>query len=152
MVIREIPYHQLDHVRSRLLRFLKRYGEKRLTHKALRWLRTLPAQPYSEGTLVAVALEQRRLVGIVAIGSHGKEEAIIAVKPSSRRHGVGKNLVHYVLQKVDRLYVRVATDNTPSLKLCFSFGMVAFDLFTGVTGKPTLWLGAGNWVRSEVKE
>lgn len=151
MIIREIPYHQLDRVRSRLLRFLKRYGEKRLTHKALRWLQALPAQPYNEGTFIAVALEERRLVGVIAIGSHGKEEAIIAVKPSVRRHGVGKKLVRYVLQKVDRLYVRVATDNIPSLKLCFSFGMVAFDLFAGVTGKPTLWLGAGNWDRNEVK-
>jgi hypothetical protein len=42
-------------------------------------------------------------------------------------------------------------DNIPSLKLCFSIGMVAFDLFTGVTGKPTLWLGIGKWDREEVK-
>lgn len=150
MHIREVPYSQLNKVRRRLLHFLRLYGDKRLTHKALRWLSTLPPQPYEEGTVIAVALDGRRLVGVIAIGQYGKEESIIAVKPNYRQSGVGRQLVHYALEHLDRLYSRVAMDNIPSLKLCFSIGMVAFDLFTGVTGKPTLWLGIGKWDREEV--
>ena len=133
MVIREVPYSQLDRVRPQIIRFLRLYGDKRLTHEALRWMKRLPAEPYEAGTVVAVALEGKHLVGVVAIGDYGKEVAIIAIKPNYRQHGLGKELVRYILQKFDRLYARVATDNIPSLKLCFSLGMVAFDLFTGVT-------------------
>lgn len=151
MVIREVSYRQLDKVRGQLIRFLKLYGDKRLTHKALRWMKNLPAEPYKDGTLIAVVLDKRRLTGVIAIGRYGIEEAIIAVKPSCRQQGLGKDLVSYVLQKIDRMYARVATDNIPSLKLCFSLGMVAFDMFTGVTGKPTLWLGIGKWDKNEVR-
>lgn len=151
LVIREVPYRQLDKVRPQLLRFLRLYGDKRLTHKALRWLKQLPAEPYQKGTIIAVALDDRRLVGLAAIGNFGLDESIIAVKPDYRKRGLGQDLIRFLLQDVDRLYAKIATDNIPSLKLCFSMGMVAFDLFIGVTGKPTLWLGLGNWDRKEVR-
>lgn len=150
--IRDVPYHKLEKVRPQLIRFLRLYGDKRLTHQALRWLHRLPAKPYEQGTLLAVALDDNRLVGVIAVGQYGTEESIIAVKPQYRKQGLGKDLVHHIFQTVDRLYARVASDNLPSLKLCFSMGMVAFDLFTGITGKPTLWLGLGNWNKTDVQK
>lgn len=151
MVIREVPYGQLDKVRPLLIRFLRSYGDRRLTHKALRWLKSLPTEPYKEGTIIAVALDEKRLAGVIAVGQYGIQEAIIAVKPHYRKHGLGKDLVRFIMQNINRMYARVATDNIPSLKLCFALGMVAFDLFTGVTGKPTLWLGLGKWDKDEVQ-
>lgn len=151
MVVREVPYQQLDNVRPQLIHFLRLYGDKRLTHKALRWLKQLPAEPYQKGTQIAVALEGKQLVGLAAIGNYGLVESLIAVKPTYRTQGIGQDLIRFLLQDIDRLYAKVATDNIPSLKLCLSMGMVAFDLFTGVTGKPTLWLGLGNWDQAEVK-
>ena len=112
MHIREVPYSQLNKVRRRLLHFLRLYGDKRLAHKALRWLSTLPPiQPVEEGTVIAVALDGRRLVGVIAMDSTGKEKSIIAVKPDYRQSGVGRQLVHYALEHLDRLYARVAMDN-----------------------------------------
>lgn len=151
LFIREVPYRQLERVRPQLIHFLRRYGDKRVTHKAISWLKQLPAEPYPKGTLIAVALDGKYLVGVTAIGNYGLDESLIAVKPAYRTKGIGKDLVRFILRDVDRLYAKVATDNIPSLKLCLSMGMVAFDLFTGVTGKPTLWLGLGNWDRTEVR-
>ena len=149
MVVREIPLEKLDRYRARLLRFLRTYGDRRLTYKALRWLRDLPAKP-ADGTVMAVALDGKWLAGVIAIGNYGLAESIIAVKPVYRNKGIGKWLTRYVIDKHGRMYARVALDNIPSLKLCFSLDMVAFDLFTGVTGKPTFWLGAGDWDKEEV--
>lgn len=151
MLIREVPYQKLEQVRPKLIRFLRLYGDKRITHKALRWLNRLPAAPYGEGTMIAIALDQKRLAGVLVIGRYGIEESLIAVKPRYRKAGLGKELVQYCFRTIDRMYARVATDNVPSLKLCFALGMVAFDLFTGVTGKPTLWFGLGNWDKNETR-
>lgn len=151
MVIRDIPLRTLDKYRSRLLLFLRKYGDQRLTHKALRWLRDLPLGLELLGTAIAVAVHNKQLVGIIAVGKYGVDEAIIAVKPTARKKGVAKQLVSFIVNRLGRMYARVAVDNTASLNLCFSMNMVAFDMFTGVTGKPTLWLGAGDWRREEIE-
>lgn len=132
--------------RDRLIRFCWRYGDKRITHKALRWLQQLPTdQPFPQGTWMAAALDGKRPIGFILFGQFGLEEAIIVVHPGHRKNGVGEQLLTHALGRLDRVYTRVACDNIPSLKLCFAQGLVAFHLVTGPTGKPTLILGGGNW-------
>ncbi|WP_188647617.1 GNAT family N-acetyltransferase [Marinithermofilum abyssi] len=152
MEIQVLTPSQLNRLKPMLLRFAKTYGDKRITHQALRWLRDLSADEFPEGTLISVAIIQKRLAGIIAFGRYGLDEALIVVHPSHRKSNVGETLLYHALEELDKVYTRVACDNIPSLRLCFSTGLVAFRMFTGPTGKPTLWLGGGNWNRHDVTE
>lgn len=139
-------------LRPHILHFSRRYGDRRITHRALNWIKKLSKENILEGTWMAVAVDQKKLVGFILFGRYGLEEAFIVVHPSYRRRNVGESLLQRALDSLDRVYTRVAYDNIPSLKLCFKSGLVAFQLTTGPTGKPTLCLGGGNWDVEEFKE
>jgi GNAT superfamily N-acetyltransferase len=143
---------QFSQHRLKILSFFWKYGEKRITHKALHWLKQLSGEQYPEGTLVSIAFEKKQAIGIIVFGRYGLDESIIAVNPAFRKKGIGEALLEHAINELGKVYTRVACDNTPSLKLCFSSGLVAFRLFRGPTGKPTLWLAGGNWDPSEVKD
>ncbi|MFD1425974.1 GNAT superfamily N-acetyltransferase [Kroppenstedtia sanguinis] len=150
-MIRIVPIRPtlLRRVRPQLLRFSKRHGDRRITHRALRWLRSLTGDPFPGGTWLAAALDGQRLAGFILFGKYGLEESFIVVHPEYRKQAVAESLLEAALHTLDRVYTRVACDNIPSLKLCFKQGLVAFQLVTGPTGKPTLCLGGGNWSRKE---
>jgi hypothetical protein len=95
-------------------------------------------------------MEKRKLIGLIVIGNYGLEESFIVVHTNHRKQGVGEALVQFALQQLSKLYTRVAHDNIPSLKLCFSCNLVAFHLIKGPTGKPTLWFGGGNWQTQDI--
>ncbi|PTX63270.1 acetyltransferase (GNAT) family protein [Melghirimyces profundicolus] len=139
-------------LRPAIVRFSQRYGDRRITHRALRWLKNLNANPFPEGTWMAAAIDGKKLVGFILFGSYGLEEAYIVVHPGHRKRKVGESLLEQALSSLDRIYTRVACDNIPSLKLCFKSGLVAFHLITGPTGKPTLCLGGGNWKAEEFRK
>lgn len=151
MLIRDLTPLQATTNKRIILRFMKRYGDGRITHRALRWFQQLNAESLPEGTHLSVALEQKKLIGVIAIGQYGLQEAFIAVHPDYRQQKVGEALLQHALEHLDKLYTRVACDNTASLKLCFNCGLVAFNLFKGPTGKPTLWLGGGNFQPKEIE-
>ncbi|MFC7442814.1 GNAT family N-acetyltransferase [Laceyella putida] len=151
MHIQDLTPAQVSANKPTILRFMKRYGDGRITHRALRWFKQLGAESFPEGTHIAAALEQKKLIGVIVIGQYGLQEAFIAVHPDFRQQKVGEGLVQHTLGKLDKLYTRVACDNTASLKLCFSCGLVAFNLFKGPTGKPTLWLGGGNFQPQDIE-
>jgi GNAT superfamily N-acetyltransferase len=137
-------------IRSSLLAFCRKYGDRRITHRALRWFYRLPYTRWAEGTLVAIATEGQRLIGVIAFGCYGLEESFIVVHPDHRNRRIGEILLNHALKSLKKVYTRVACDNIPSLKLCFSCGLVAFRLIRGPTGKPTLCLAGGNWNAEEV--
>ncbi|MFC4075793.1 GNAT family N-acetyltransferase [Salinithrix halophila] len=149
MEIRTLTPKQLHRIRPKLVRFSRNYGDRRITHRAIRWLRDLHSDPFPEGTLLAAATEGKRLTGFILFGKFGLEEAYIVVHPKFRNQRVGETLLEHAIGKLGKVYTRVACDNIPSLKLCFSMGLQAFHLTTGPTGKPTLCLGGGNWEASE---
>ncbi|WP_124726905.1 GNAT family N-acetyltransferase [Staphylospora marina] len=151
ITIRRISPGELPKVRHVIVRFMKLHGDGRITHRALRWLSRLTPENVPEGTWIAAALEKNRLVGVIAFGRFGIDESFIAVHPSKRNQGVGEALLREAMNHLDKIYTRVACDNIPSLKLCFSCGLKAFNLFKGPTGKPTLWLGWGNYHPDEIK-
>jgi GNAT superfamily N-acetyltransferase len=143
----------LQAARLSIIHFIHQYGEGRITYLPLQWLEHLQAEAWNEGTFIATALERGEIVATLAIGNYGIEQSFMAVHPDYRRKGVGEALLKSAMEKLPKIYARVACDNTPSLKLCFSCGFVAFHLFLKeTTGKPTLWLGSGKWKREEIIE
>ncbi|WP_048600624.1 GNAT family N-acetyltransferase [Rubeoparvulum massiliense] len=146
MNILQLSEEQFSKHRGALLHFIQRYGDQRITFRAIRWIKRLPASKLSEaGTFVLVARSGNELKAVLVIGDYGKEEALVVVHPDSRNDGIGKALLDHLFRRIDRAYGRVAIDNLPSMKMCFGMGMVAIQLTTGPTGKPTLWFGMGKW-------
>lgn len=141
---------EIEKYRFIITRFMKRFGDNRVTHKALRWFNQLQADTLPPGTYVAAALENRKIVGIIVFGEYGLKESFIAVHPHYRKQGIGEKLLNSAIQTLEKVYTRVACDNIASLKLCFHCGLVAFKLTRGPTGKPTLWLGGGKYDPSEL--
>jgi GNAT superfamily N-acetyltransferase len=148
----ELSPAALARTREKLIHFIKTHGERRITSRAIRWLQTLSDEALEqEGTLLLVYTQNKKLLGLLAVSEYGIHESFIIVHRKVRRHGIGKTLTEEVVQRLGKLYVRVAADNMASLKTCFSTGMVAFACMKGVTGKPTLWLAAGEWNKKDVR-
>lgn len=152
MKIYSLTPAEIEKHRSVITQFMKRYGDGRVTHKALRWFNQLQADTLPPGTYVAAALKNKKIVGIIVFGEYGIQEAFIAVHPHYRKQGVGETLLMSAVQTLEKVYTRVACDNLPSLRLCFHCGLVAFKLTRGPTGKPTLWLGGGQFDPDELKK
>lgn len=153
MEIQILSPQRLSQLSPFLIPFIRKYGERRITHRAIRWLQKLANSKeahFSEGTLISIAVSQRKLIGIIAFGRFGLDESFIVVHPQHRKRKVGESLLYHALEDLEKVYTRVACDNIPSLKLCFSNGLVAFRLIRGPTGKPTLWLGGGKWTPKDV--
>lgn len=150
MNITVISAQTLPTVRTSIIQFMQKYGDGRITHRALRWFQQLRPEQLTSGTLVAMALDHKQVAGVIVFGNYGIDEAFVAVHPDYRQQKVGESLLNHALQHFPKLYTRVACDNIPSLKLCFSCGLVAFQLFKGPTGKPTLWLSGGNWNAEDI--
>jgi ribosomal protein S18 acetylase RimI-like enzyme len=131
--------------RQKIALFLKKNGEGKITHRALRWLSNISSSSDAPGSMALVALEEKKLAGVMIFSHYGIEEAITAVHPQFRKQGVGEALLLEAKKRLGKVYTKVACDNEPSLKLCFRCGLTAFHLFKGPTGKPTLWLGGGNY-------
>jgi GNAT superfamily N-acetyltransferase len=150
MKIHAFPPQSLERIRKPLLRFLRRYGDGRITHQAMRWFHRLTPEELKEGTYIAAAYDEKKVAGIIVFGNYGIEESFIAVHPDYRQRGVGEQLLKQAIQSLGKVYARVASDNIPSLKLCFSCGLMAFSLCKGPTGKDTLWLGGGTFDPADV--
>lgn len=137
-----------DSFLSSILQFIIKYGDNHITKQAIKWLKNTSTKEINsqKGNIIHVIVnDQKKIIGIIAVANYGLEQAIIVVDPKVRKSGIGYRLTKGVLEDIDRYYVKVAHDNIPSLKLCFSVGMQAFDLIKGPTGKPTLILGAGDY-------
>lgn len=143
------PKH-LPKIKGVITQFLRKYGNGRITHQAIHWFQELTSEELGKGTVITASLEEKKLTGVILFGKYGTEEAVITVHPHYREQRIGEMLLKHSIESLDKIYTRVACDNIPSLKLCFSCGMVAIDLFTGPTGKPTLWLAGGNWNKHDI--
>ncbi|RXT03612.1 GNAT family N-acetyltransferase [Ammoniphilus sp. CFH 90114] len=148
MQIGMIEAFQLPLIRQNLLDFIQRFGDKRITHKAIRWLDVLSVDELKQrGNGIAIAIERGELIGVLVVAQFGIHHSFIAVHNDHRKRGIAKLLLREVTKRMDRFYARIAMDNIPSLSTSFSIGMVAIEVVKGPTGKPTLLLGWGNWDR-----
>lgn len=141
---------EVENAKSSLISFMKKNGDGRITGKGIRWFRQLPIHEIKDGNWIAVAWKEKRFAGVMVIGDYGRKEAMVVVHPDYRKHGIAEALLQLALEQLGKIYTRVACDNIPSLKLCFSCGLTAFHLIKGPTGKPTLWLGGGNFVKEDI--
>ncbi len=137
-----------DSFRTKLIRFISKYGDNHITLKAIKWLRktNFSSLDLDNGDLIYVSLDNnKKICGVLVISNYGLKQAFIVVHPLMRKKGLANNLTNEAMINLNRLYVKVANDNFPSLKHCFSLGMRAFDMMNGPTGKPTLVLGYGDF-------
>jgi len=137
--------------KKQLVRFTIQHGDARITHRAIRWLKKLQPSELKDGTLILIAVIQKRLAGLVVFGNYGIDESFCVVHPQYRNQGIGEKLLKHSFRYLNRVYTRVATDNIPSLKVCFASGLVAFRLIKGPTGKPTFIFGGGDWKAEEIE-
>ncbi|ERI08586.1 GNAT family N-acetyltransferase [Aneurinibacillus aneurinilyticus] len=138
--------------REKLIRFSKTHGDRRITAKAIRWVQEMPEVDINqEGTLLLAYVHSKKLLGFLAVAKYGIRESFLVVHPKARTQQIGKTLTEEAIHRLGKLYARVAADNMPSLKTCFAARMVAFSCIRGVTGKPTLWLAAGDWSKDDVE-
>lgn len=151
MQIIKLTKSQFTSHRQKLVQFLLQHGDKRITKKAIDWIKKASSEDIEqEGFLALSALENKTLIGVLIVADYGMDESIVAVHEKYRNQNTAKKMVYYTIAQLGKVYGRVALDNIPSLKICLENGMVGFHLFTGVTKKPTLWLGGGNWKKEDV--
>lgn len=148
----ELSPIQLEKHRTRIVQFVKKHGDRRITHRAIRWMQELDPDQLllQEGNAIIVALEEQRLRGIIMIADYGRDEAFVVVHRDCRANHIGQDLIATYLTTRQKLYGKVALDNVPSLKMCLANGMVGFKLTEGPTGKPTMWFGVGNWTKDDI--
>lgn len=152
MPARTLDANHLARNRRRLIRFIREHGDKRITARAIRWLSSLTSDALNQGgTIVLIYVENKKLLGMLAAADYGRQESFLVIRTDARQRGLGKQLTEAAIMQLGKLYGRVALDNTPSLRTCLSVGMVGFACITGVTGKPTLWLGAGDWSKEDIE-
>lgn len=151
MQLQNITGKQLEKHRSALINFFKVHGDHRITKGAYEWIQNVkPEELQDKGTTILCAIDNKKLVGVLITANYGITESFIAVHKNQRNQHVARRMVELALSQQGKLYGRVAMDNIPSLKVCLENGLVAFHLFHGPTGKPSLWLGGGSWKREDV--
>lgn len=136
-----------------LLDFLREYGEQRITLRGCRVLaRLTPEQLAKPGVSLLIATVRgqtgRQLAGVSFVSGYGKEACLVAVHPLYRNKHTGTALLSAQLRRLGSLECSVASDNIPSLKMCFNSGLAAVGLITGPTGKPTLQMRSPQAVSS----
>lgn len=149
----ELTPQQLSKHRQVLIRFINEHGENRITHRAIRWLKNFDPEQLrlNRGTVIYVALDGKKLCGIVVITNYGIDESFVVIHKDYRQQNIATDMIQKFFSTREKAYGRVALDNIPSMKMCFANGMVAFALTEGPTGKPTLWFGYGKWSKEDVK-
>ena len=146
-----LTFNRFTKVKDKIIDFFKQHGDKRITRDGINWIKQATPESFeTPGTLVLCVVDQKVLVGVVIVANYGIEESFIAVHKRYRNQDIGNKMVEYVVSSLGKIYGRIAMDNIPSIKICLENGMVAFHLFEGPTGKPTLWLGGGNWNKADV--
>lgn len=148
MKIIKITNSTPDSFRIRLIKFISKYGDGHITLKAINWFKKTNffSLNLDNGDLIYVSLNNNeKICGVLVISNYGLKQAFIVVHPLIRKKGLANSLTSEALKSLNRLYVKVANDNVPSLKHCFSLGMRAFDMIIGPTGKPTFVFGYGDF-------
>lgn len=148
----KVSNYSSDTLRKNIIKFVNMYGDGHITKRTIRYLTNTSFSElnFDKGDLIHIIIgKDKKIYGLIIIINYGLDYSIIVVKPEMRNKGLANNLSSEILLDIDRLYTKVAIDNIPSLKHCFSTGMQAFKLTKGPTGKTTLIFGLGKWSKTE---
>jgi len=143
-MLRQLTNQSWSKHRARILNFITRYGEKRITLAALHSLRALSNEqlnPQVENlppASIVTYTEQGALLGVAYAIADGSGHCIVVVHPEARRRGIGSKLMKALIQALPAFSCQVAIDNLASLSLCFNNDLHAVAMFKGPTGKATL--------------
>lgn len=137
--------HTWNKQRAKILNFITRYGDRRITLATLHSLRALtneqlqsqPASNVVPATIITIS-EQGKLLGVGYAIADGSGHCLIVVREDARNQGIGSRIMQELIDSFEKFSCHVAIDNTASLSLCFKSGLHAVALFTGPTGKATL--------------
>ncbi|MCM3632531.1 MULTISPECIES: GNAT family N-acetyltransferase [Paenibacillus] len=130
--------------RARILNFITRYGEKKITLASLHSLRALSNEQLNvqvehlPPASIVTYTEQGALLGVAYAIADGSGHCIVVVHPDARRRGIGSKLMEALIQSLPSFSCQVAIDNVASLALCFNNELHAVAMFKGPTGKSTL--------------
>ncbi|MFC4776364.1 GNAT family N-acetyltransferase [Paenibacillus sp. GCM10023252] len=148
MIIQQLTPEQWLSLRKRLVGCARSFGDKRLTVHALDAFQQVQAASLLPETaeplrpsrsIILLARQERRLVGLSFAEDEGEGACMLAVHPEARGQGIARALLTRMAEHWGgRLVCHVAIDNTPSIAACFGAEMVAVAMHTGPTGKPTL--------------
>ncbi len=130
-----------DRWRPALLSLARDHHSGRITPEALKWLQGLRGVDLNhQGNLVVLLLSGRRLAGTLACSDHGRDQSLIVIHRGFRGKGLSRHLISAAMKCLNEFHARIASDNLPSLKLFFSAGLVAYDVFVRANGKIILKL------------
>lgn len=130
IIYHRIAASELLKYRRQMLRFIRDNGDNHITKKAYTSFRLLAPQALEqEGNIVFIGLQGRTLAGLIFCEHYGQKTSFAVVGKKYRSRGVGKALLQQAMAGMKKFYAEVAVDNVPSMKLLFSMGMVAYDVF-----------------------
>jgi len=143
-MLRRLTSQAWNKQRARILNFITRYGEKRITLAALHSLRALANEqlnPQVEELPPAVVYtytEQGALLGVGYTIADGSGHCIVVVHSDARGRGIGSKIMEALIEASPNFSCQVAIDNVASLAMCFKNQLHAVAMFKGPTGKTTL--------------
>lgn len=127
-------------LKPKLLRFVHKYGENRITAESLQYFRSLQSSDLIEGrgTQVSIAWEHNKLTAVSFLSGYGKEASLLVVAPSHRGKRIGSRLLKQHISSMETVYCQVAEDNLACMNACIQAGLRPVAFRYGPTGKPSL--------------
>lgn len=148
-----LPPQALAESQTTLVRFARQEGDQRIKKQAIQWLaRLTPKMLAQKDTILALAMNGKRVVGMFAVSRCGLGHSFLVVDKRYRHRGIGKALTSHICQHLPKLYVRVPLDNEVSLTLFRGMGFEPVKASIGPKGAPTLWLAYGHWNPDDLQE
>ncbi len=139
MNIQSIAAQNLQSIKPLLLRFVAKYGERRITLEALRWLQQMNLETLANpGTELLIAREGTRLTGLSGVSGYGRNIAFVVVHPDYRGKGIGRELIRSHLNRLKAFSCTVALDNQASIRMCSGAGLKPVFYRRGTAGKPVV--------------
>lgn len=112
------------------VRLVAYHRDGHITRSGFNKLRSLRPKDIAKGrAVVVVAIENGRLVGVLACADQGRSFAIVVVHRSYRKMGLAKKMLEKAVEASGGFYCEVAGDNFASIKTCCANGLVAYDAY-----------------------
>lgn len=142
VTLRRIDAASWSRCQPKLLAFCMHHGGGRITKASLEWLAHAGADRLHQpgAAIYAVWTDDGRLAGVCAAAGYGEEASVVVVRPDCRGQRLGERLLKAIITELGQFRCCVAADNLSSLRACFRAGMLAYEVFTGPTGKTTFRL------------